>query len=207
MCTPLVPNSVLGAVSASFVVLLVSNAIGPVKRSSKVTQRLVAAGTAVTFVAASVFIFYPPMECAKFVARRTKNLSHVRQMTLATLMYAADHDDHAPLASNWLSAIEPYGKEAGVKQVSAAHPTVDFDDWLEFNSPIFGAGYSELVDPAGTTMIAGGASRRPPGEVGVIVGFCDGHARWVSDERFSWGDRVSIFGEQDSEELTPNEVP
>jgi prepilin-type processing-associated H-X9-DG protein len=63
---------------------------------------------ALPFVAAA--ILFPVFTQAKKAAEKTSCLSNVKQLALASIIYASDYDDKLPAASAWESRTYPYCK-------------------------------------------------------------------------------------------------
>jgi len=63
---------------------------------------------AIPFLAAAVL--FPVFSQAKQAAVKTACLSNVKQLSLATIIYASDYDDRLPAASAWESKTYPYCK-------------------------------------------------------------------------------------------------
>jgi len=59
-------------------------------------------------VSVACFIFLMPIGSPKEASKRTACLSNVKQMSLAALAYANDHDDKLPLAVNWMDSTPMY---------------------------------------------------------------------------------------------------
>ena len=53
-------------------------------------------------------IIYPVLMAARHSPAHTQALSKVKQADLGCEMYSSDHDDHLPIAGNWMDGIEPY---------------------------------------------------------------------------------------------------
>jgi hypothetical protein len=54
-------------------------------------------------------ILFPVFSQAKVAAQRTQCMSNLKQLGLATLMYASDYDETLPAASAWMDATKQYG--------------------------------------------------------------------------------------------------
>ena len=114
-------------------------------------------------------------------AQRAECASHVRQLALATIMYASDYDDQLPPADNWVEALQPYFRNRDILRCPSApgQPVA-----YAYNSLAAGQRLSDLPpdmvlffetsknesNPAddGTSVVA-----RHPG--GTNYAFVDGH--------------------------------
>jgi prepilin-type processing-associated H-X9-DG protein len=114
-------------------------------------------------------------------------LSNVKQINLALLMFAEDHDEHLPSADHWVDDLMPYTKNTGVfkcpEDKSGARSS------YALNSALSGLAMKDIKHPAEVVMIfetnhpgnnpSGGPesvqSRHNNGRY-AAYGFVDGHA-------------------------------
>ena len=175
---------------ALFVILAVISVFGAIKRSSSWIKYSINGAALACLLLTFVSVGYPIWISARLSGWRTSELKYVREVVLASLMYSADNGDRAPLAKNWKEAISPY---LGEYKLSVDHPVTSVKDWLAFNSLMSGREFSDLLDPADTVLFAGGTKEKSNYESGVIVGFCDGHVKYINAKSFSWGDPTTLF--------------
>ena len=142
-----------------------------------------------------VAIMLPAVNAARDLARQTVALSNMRQLSMATHMYAAEHDDRLPDPDNWLQQIKPYaGSDIDnlIRMPSSPKSGRAFamNGWLVDDS---GAGIlqSSLRYPSQTVLffeaedgspLSGGPELlpgTPRGPTGYIIGFVDGHVEAV----------------------------
>lgn len=141
----------------------------------------------------------PVFNSARLTASRQQSRGHVQAVDLASFMYGDNYDQRFPLASNWKEALQPYWRGSGA--LSDANPTTGREHWLEFNQNLTGASHLDLLKPDKTVMFAGGVGKPEGDEAMVTVGYCNGRAWSVKQEKFSWGTRETIFGKESEKEL------
>lgn len=121
---------------------------------------------------------------AKEAAKRTACLSNVKQLALATIMYAADHDDRFPDANNWRKSISPYTKSADIfrcPEDKSSAPTS-----YRMNALLSRVSEMAIDDPAGTVLIfeGDGDGFIPRHAARGNVAFADGHAKGVDAAQY-----------------------
>ncbi|HEY0867162.1 MAG TPA: prepilin-type N-terminal cleavage/methylation domain-containing protein [Fimbriimonas sp.] len=110
----------------------------------------------IAIIAILAAILFPVFAQAKQAAKRTQDLSNVKQITLGFMMYAGDHDDTAPFnrvvenggdwwtprMKNWKDLTLPYIKTGGgrANTVGVAHQTAG--DGGIYQSPLSGNAWS-----------------------------------------------------------------
>lgn len=110
---------------------------------------------------------------------QTAALSHVKQLTLAMLMYATDYDDLTPYAQSTKTVAyvtEPYMKNDAIWETGNPEGSKFY-----FNMAIAGVSLSNVLDPAATVMFY--ESRGWP-DGRRIVSFCDGHAKIITENEW-----------------------
>ena len=115
---------------------------------------------------------------AKVAAKKTIDLSHVKQVALAVIMYAADHDDRLPLAKNFKAAILPYLRDASLLTAPDA-PTGAVSYFLD--PRLSGMRTTAIARPAETAMVLEGTPAKTafPWAGRTPMGYADGHAKMV----------------------------
>lgn len=107
---------------------------------------------------------------------QTQSLSKVKQIALAVLVYAADHQDRLPPAKGLKAAVMPYLRDADVlTPPGAPKGTVGY-----FLDPRLSGRLSASIErPAETAMILEGAPTKTafPYRGRTPVGYADGHAK------------------------------
>ena len=114
---------------------------------------------------------------AKASAKRTRSLSNVKQLGLATIMLAADHDDVVKTTvDGWHKAIFPYCKNASI--FKAPGDTAKGDSY-SLNSNMAKKPLSSVKSPSKTVLVYEGAKGKLAFRHGgkAAVCFCDGSAR------------------------------
>lgn len=123
---------------------------------------------------------------------RSQDISNLKQLALATIMYAVDHDDRLPLASSWLDQVGTYLKEPAA--LRCAHLPKDsgpdaYGHVLEQSMP--GRRLSQVNEPANVPMLFDGKDltknavasildmrlTRFDGKLIFSVALTDGHVR------------------------------
>lgn len=142
----------------------------------------VVAGAAFILLAAlAIFaaILFPFFGQAKERAQATACLSNVRQLGMAVLMYAADHEERLPEAESWENDISEYlfNKEILTCPTTGKH--------YVFNKKLSGVDLKDLDNPQATPMLwepARGAEGLVGPHMGqFVVGYVDGHAKTVDE--------------------------
>jgi len=136
--------------------------------------RVVEALTVIALVAVVGSIFFPVFAKAREKSRQTTCLSNVRQMATAIAMYQQDHHGQFPAASNWVLAL----KDNGVSEKmflcpisSSVPPAVDYS----YNAALTGKSDRDIDFPSEYPTLW--CSRF--NHVGTIMGFADGHAKYI----------------------------
>ncbi len=154
-----------------------------------------------------------PIEFAKARenARQAASLSNLRQISLAMIMYAQDHNEHFPPAANWVDAVTPYltvdlhthtvnlhTQEERQRIISSLFhdPSApDSQKWsYAFNSNLSGLSLAHVDKPATTVLLfessAGVKNASDTGESiphpgrhsgGTDYALADGHCKWYHD--------------------------
>lgn len=86
--------------------------------------KIVVAVIALVVVVSTLLLW--PVEQSKASSIRSACLSNVKQLGMAAMAYAADADDHFPLASNWYTGLGHYtiGKALTCPSLFLEHPGV-----------------------------------------------------------------------------------
>jgi len=134
----------------------------------------------------------PVVEAARDKARATACISNVKQICLAALMYAQDHDEILP-GEQWCEGLSAYVRNPAL--FTCPSPT-DLPVGYALNKALVGQGLGAVPLPAETPLFfesnlggpnpVGGPDAVPAEGVhdGMLtVGFADGHVKMVSPER------------------------
>jgi prepilin-type processing-associated H-X9-DG protein len=121
-------------------------------------------------------------------AQQATCLSNLKQLALAALMFANDHDQQLPEADKWMDELAPYIKDPKILQCPAA-PQLKYG--YAMNAALSGQLLDKIPQPASTVLFfesdlgtrnaAGGAEAVcQPGRHngGNCFAFVDGHAQW-----------------------------
>lgn len=142
---------------------------------------------------------------------RNSSLSRVKQLTLSALMYAADQDDHLPLAKNWMDAIYPYTKNKTlfVDPVLVEPKPNEFG--FAYFRPLSGLDADEISNPQDIPCVfqsqflhwnAYGTMQHlrkhdDPYE-GNCFGFLDGHAKYFPPKKLKFPIEILFKNEKDN---------
>jgi prepilin-type processing-associated H-X9-DG protein len=119
-------------------------------------------------------------------------LSNLRQLALALLMYAQDHDEALPRADKWCDEIMPYVKNTDVFKCPA-QPQAECS--YAFNAALSEKVLGKIERPAETIILfeSGEGTRNACGNValgklltrhngGSAVAYVDGHVKWLEPQ-------------------------
>ncbi len=135
-------------------------------------------------------ILFPVFASSKG-SRRRPEVSQMKQLAMALLIYAADHDEHMPLAENWLDASAAYSKTANLHKLPAEG---DFWPRATFNRHVSGISIDWNASVSTVPMLFTSAIRDPnpvgdesnmifPYHDNALVGFMDGHVAGLRPTR------------------------
>ncbi len=137
----------------------------------------------------SAMALAPMMSKARDQAMQTSCASNLKQINLAMIMYAQDHDEVLPGAA-WADELQPYMKNTQV-MICPSRPEAKVG--YAFNKALLGKKLSEIAAPSEMVSIfdarmtganpVGTAADVPPEGVhngGINVGYVDGHVTWLS---------------------------
>jgi prepilin-type processing-associated H-X9-DG protein len=199
-----VASLVLGILGCFGITALAGLALGIVSlvRIKNSQGRLSGTGIAVAGTAVSaVFLLLmpvwlalslPAVAKAKSKAQSVACMNNVKQLCLAAIIYANDHNDQLPPATTWCDALQP---SVGMPQVYQCPAAPGARSGYGFNSKLSSKKLAEVnpltvmfFEAAGGWNQTGGpeALRKPPPHGGNCnVGFVDGHVESVSAARLS----------------------
>ena len=159
--------------------------VSAAQRSKSSSQKwiiigVVAGAAFMLLTALAIFaaILLPVFGRAKDKAQATACLNNVRQLGMAVLMYAADHEERLPEADSWKDAIAEY-----VRDNEALFTCPATGQGYIFNEALSGVDLKDIDNPQGTPMLWEPALDAE-GQVGPHMGqfnvcYVDGHARMV----------------------------
>ncbi len=149
----------------------------------------------IAIIAILAAILFPVFSQAKQAAKKTQDLSNVRQIGMGLQLYAADYDDHSVVKDHhvgydWFPTLYPYVKSTGIFRTPAykAAPDEPQTDYLINGLFAHGADLTQFSDPASQIVIA---LRRQD----VMD---DDYHPWPGDET-SWDDPAAYVGEDEGE--------
>jgi len=138
------------------------------------------------FMIAGVLGTIPVLQHARVSASRASCLSNLKQISMGTLMYMQDYDQHLPPAARWTDGTTPYIKNNSVfvcPEASSLTCGYSFYDALD------GASLKKIAKPSDTPMHfdsnGGWNSDLPINKVvfrhngGYNCSFVDGHAKYM----------------------------
>lgn len=119
-------------------------------------------------------------------------LSNLKQMGLAILQYAQDHDEVLPHADKWCEEIFPYMKN---DQLFICPERPDLECGYAFNAALSGLPLGAIAEPAQTIILFDSDQGRKNGSAyqtampkpgrhngGNNVSYVDGHVKWLADQ-------------------------
>ena len=111
-------------------------------------------------------------------SKMTTSLANVKQIAVAALLYAGEHDDRLPSATNLKASLMPYLRNADVFTAPDA-PKGSVGYFLD--PRLSGIVVSRISNPAGTAMILQGSPRKTafPYRGRTAMSYADGHAKVV----------------------------
>jgi len=142
---------------------------------------------------------------AREAARAASSMSNLKQIALATLIYAQAHKDRLPDADRWADEVLPYligpqaspaDRERVTKGLFRDPSAPEGQNWTyAFNRNLSGRLLSSIKDPSNTVLVFEsttsvknaadvGASVPRPGRHsgGSHYAFADGHVKWIADK-------------------------
>ena len=161
-------------------------------------KRVAMTGAAAGFVAVGAAFTLPAVQSARHRARQAQSMNNVKQLALATHIYADKHDGHLPKAASWSDDLLKYAGDPGVFQspmadvVAVAEPGQHPCSYA-YNAHLGGRPLAGIREPAVTVLFIETATRWNgsldgtklaegfPG--GIIVGFVDGHVERLTENR------------------------
>jgi prepilin-type processing-associated H-X9-DG protein len=137
----------------------------------------------------------PALAKAKSRAQTVQCISHVKQLSLAAMMYAGDHNDRLPDASQWCDLTQTYlGRGSSPVLLCPAGKQSDRCHYA-FNAQLSSVELKQVGNPAQTVLFveaedgwnaSGGPEllSKPSRHYGPrVVGFVDGHVEMVTSGR------------------------
>lgn len=115
-------------------------------------------------------------QAAPSPAARTKNLSNIKQVALATIMYATDWDDRFPAAKSRngiMVAVQPYLKDLKVFKIEGGE--------LRFDAQLSASLWSEVKSLKDRPMYWAKTNITPDP---YLVAFTDGHCKYIAEDNW-----------------------
>ncbi len=148
---------------------------------------MVVSGVMLVMLPVLAAMLLPALARAKSRTQAIQCMTHVKQLNLALMMYATDHNDTFPPADKWCDLIKPYvGGSTDVFQCPA-QPTGRCS--YAYNANLANQRTTEISSPATTVLIFsstegwnqfGTPAQGVPHIHGRMLGFVDGHAEFRS---------------------------
>jgi hypothetical protein len=129
-------------------------------------------------VLATIVTDSPSLNLARRAAESTQSLSNVKQLAIATIMYANDHNERLPAASRFKVSIMPYLRNSEVFTApGATKGTVGYF----FEPRLSGWRFSAIPNLSATAMILQGTPKKTafPYRGRTPLGYADGHVKMV----------------------------
>ena len=197
-----ITSLVLGVMGMCGVTALVGLILGIVslRRINRSQGQLGGQGLAIAGIAVSAFMLLfaiplaagltlPALAKAKTKAQSIQCMNNVKQLALAAMIYANDHDGRMPEAQKWCDQLQPNLGSRGVLLCPAGNQSDRCH--YAFNAELSGAELNRIGSPAQTVLFvesAGGWNKSGGAELlvqprrhgqAVVVGFADGHVEVV----------------------------
>jgi len=146
------------------------------------SQRLIEVLVAVGMLAVLGAILFPTFARSREKARTSSCMSNLKQLAIATEMFAQDHDGRLPGAVTWRDDVLPYVNNEQLFKC----PSDEVDNvTYAINPLVAGRDLDEIDDHQETVLLYEiGESGRPvfPHNGGANYAFVDGHVKWYSRE-------------------------
>lgn len=150
---------------------------------------------AAMLVVGGFWIFYTVFG-HKGKTRTASCISSIKQVSLALLMYADDHDEQLPQADHWQDVLEPYLKNPYLlwcPEVQHAPRDMYRSDYA-FNAALAGKKIADIRDPVTVLVFESSPGKNPAGGPSLLpfyprhdggdnYAFVDGTARWLRRAR------------------------
>jgi prepilin-type N-terminal cleavage/methylation domain-containing protein/prepilin-type processing-associated H-X9-DG protein len=182
----------------------------------------------IAIIAILAAILFPVFAQAKQAAKKTADLSNMKQLGLGFMMYANDYDDTAPFSRevinpasdwwtarmlNWKDLTYPYVKNGGSRatQVGVAFQTAATTGGGIYQSPISGNAWSNAPVWWGLAGAGDDTTRWPRSyAVNMSAGFNElGKRFWptVNDQPSSGGSMTSLNNPAGTSMIVPSKLP
>jgi hypothetical protein len=128
-------------------------------------------------------LMFPVFARARSAARRTACMSNVKQLSLAVMMYAQDHDEKLPSAAAWQAGTAPYSRDP---RALICPEALNLPSGYAYNRMLNHRSLAAVLLPASTPELYDSTLGTPnasdklqsfaPRHLGVgIIGYVDGH--------------------------------
>lgn len=173
---------------------------------------------AVAIIGVIAAIVFPVFVRSREKAREASCLSNVKQLSIATLMYAQDCGERLSLVSNWPERIFPYIRQQNCyrcpsdESTSGAAATSPWPLSYGMNAALDARQLRDVASPAQTPALCEAHAAQGGPEIaefrhnmGANVGFVDGHAKWVYEQTFPslWTSATSPPGRPQAPDSVP----
>lgn len=152
---------------------------GRIKTNRRGETYLYALIAIVIFLVLGSFLIYP-LIAGGGPAPRTRHLSNIKQIGLATLLYLNDYDDVYPPAQSqttFRSLVNPHIKRPKVWTEGATEHGID----IRFNTNLANVRFTDIPNPDKTLAIHTPFHQKIGDPVeGYLVGFADGSAKFIA---------------------------
>jgi len=168
----------------------------------------------IAFLVAGVIaiILYPVFAPTKRYRHRSP-ISNIKQLIIANLMYAQDHDDSLPLAESWMDALGPYTNNEMLFVDPLLEDPKEGEYGIAFFKPLSGIETTTVFGPDTVPLVfqsrllgRNAASNlstlpTPPRYKGThMIGFLDGHAKSFRDKDVDRNPKIEFKPSSDKEE-------
>jgi len=134
----------------------------------------------IVIIAILVAILLPVFASARGKARQTVCLSNMRQIAVAMLLFADEHNEKLPNADSWAEAIQPYLKSHEVLRCPS--DSSDAETSYAMNPALSGKSLGLISDSSNTVLLyETGYEDNPRHNGGNCYAFADSHVKWHRD--------------------------
>lgn len=100
-----------------------------------------------------VVILFPVFARPSHTGHRNYVISNLKQLALATMMYAADYDEHLPPAEKWMDAIYPYHKNSQIHHDPTVVDSEQDEYGIAFFDPVSLADLNAIANVGDVPMV------------------------------------------------------
>ncbi len=188
-------TAVVGLVLGIIALFKINKSQGQLRGLGLAVAGIVLSGMVFMMIPVMAALLLPALARAKSKAQTVQCMNHVKQINLAVIMYANDHNNTLPSAESWCELIKPYVGPSTAVFECPSQPKGRCS--YGFNVALSNKRISEVGDPAQLVLVfstgegwnqAGGRDLALPhlhSRNALTLGFADGHTEVVAVNRAS----------------------